>query len=95
MSRCIRVCFGICSWSSAFQKILKDITKGFDGYVNLLDDILEHGKDHTEYDKQLRAVLQRLSDHRATVNADKTVLGAGAVDFDGLRFLVFGVSPID
>jgi hypothetical protein len=60
-----------------------------------LDDILVHGKDRAEHDKRLRAVLQRLSDHHATVNADKTVLGADVVDFDGLRFSANGVSPID
>ena len=93
--RYTRLCFGICSGPSAFQKLVKDITKGLDSCVNLLDDILVHGKDRAEHDKRLRAVLQRLSDHRARVNADKSVLGTDAVDFDGLRFSANGVSPID
>jgi transposase InsO family protein len=93
--RYTRLCFGICSGPSAFQQIVKDITKGLDGCVNLLDDILVHSKDRAEHDKRLRAVLQRLSDHHATVNEDKTVLGADTVDFDGLRFSANGVSPID
>ena len=93
--RYTRSCFGICSGPSAFQKILKDITRGLDGCVNLLDNILVHAKDRAEHDKRLRAVLQRLSDHRATVNADKSVLEADVVDFDGLRFSANGISPID
>ncbi len=62
--------------------------------VNLLDDILVHGKDRDEHDKPLRAALQRLSNHHATVNADKTVLRADPVDFDGLHFSADGVRPI-
>ena len=90
-----RLCFGICSEPSAFQQIVKNITKGLDDCVNLLDAILVHGKDRAEHDKRLRAVLQRFSDYLATVNADKSILGANAVDFDGLRFSANGVSPID
>ena len=94
--RYTRLCFDICSGPSAFQQIVKDITKGLDGCVNLLDDILVHGKDRAEHDKRLRAVfLQCLSDYYAIVNADKTVLGANAVDFDSLRFSANGISLID
>ena len=90
--RYTKLCFGICCGP---QQIVRDITKGLDDCVNLLDDILVHGKDRAEHDTRLRTVLQRLPDHRATVNADKSVLGADAVDFDGLRFSANGVSPID
>ena len=71
---------------SAFKQILKHITKGLDGCVNILDDILVHSKYCAEYDKRLRAVSQRLSDLRITVNADKSVMRADAVNFDSLRF---------
>lgn len=37
-----RVRFGICSEPAAFQKIIKSITTGLDGVVNLLDDVLVH-----------------------------------------------------
>ena len=60
-----------------------------------MDDILVHGKDRAEHDKRLRAILQRLSDHRTTVNADKIILGMDAVDFDSLCFSAHGVSPIN
>ena len=39
--------------------------------------------------------MQFLYDHRNTVNADKSVLGADVVNFDGIRFSANGVSPID
>ena len=95
MFRYTRQCFGICSGPCAFQQIVKDITKSLDGCVNLLDDILVLGKDRAEHDKRLRAVLQRLSYHRVTVNVDKSLQEADAFDFDGLRFSANGVSPID
>lgn len=63
MFRYTRLCFGTCSCPSAFQQIVNDITKGLNGCINLLDNILVHGKDRAEHDKLLRAVLQRLFDH--------------------------------
>ena len=93
--RYTRLCLGICSEPNAFQQIVKDITIGLDGCVNLFDDILVHSKDRAEHDKPLRVILQHLSDHCATFNADKSVLGANAVDFDSLRFPANGVSLIN
>ena len=90
-----RLCFGLCSAPSAFQQIIKDITAGLDGVVNLLDDILIHGKTTEEHDRRLNAVLQRLSQHNATVNVEKTVLGVSEIDFDGFRFTADGVRPIE
>lgn len=89
-----RLCFGISSGPSCFQQIVRDITAGLDGVVNLLDDLLIHGRTRQEHDRRLKAVLQRLSDHHATVNADKTVLGAAELDFDGFRISADGVRPM-
>jgi RNase H-like domain found in reverse transcriptase/Integrase zinc binding domain/Integrase core domain len=61
--------------------------------VNLLDDILIYGPTRVVHDQRLRAVLQRLSDHHATVNVEKTVIGASEVDFDGFSFSAGGVRP--
>ncbi len=89
-----RLCFGISSGPSCFQQIVRGITAGLDGVVNLLDDLLIHGRTCHEHDTRLKAVLQRLSDHHATVNVDKTVLGAAELDFDGFRISADGVRPM-
>jgi hypothetical protein len=86
---------GICSGPAAFQKIIKSITVGLDGVVNLLDDVQVHGRTVQEHDKRLATVLQRLSDHQATINTDKTVLGAKSIDFDGFQITADGVRPTE
>jgi hypothetical protein len=88
-----RLCFGLCSGPSAFQKIIRTITASLEGVVNLLDDILVYGPTRAVHDQRLRAVLQRLSDHHATVNVEKTVIGASEVDFDGFSFSAGGGRP--
>jgi hypothetical protein len=45
------VCFGIFSEPAAFQKIIKSITTGHDGVVNLLDNVLVHDRIVQEYDQ--------------------------------------------
>ncbi len=40
-------------------------------------------------------MLQRLADHCATINTDKTVLGAKEIDFDGFRISAEGVRPLE
>ena len=55
---CIKVLpFGISSGSEKFQKNMSQILQGLDGVECNIDDVLVHGKDHTEHDQRLEAVL--------------------------------------
>ena len=89
-----RLTMGMCSAVSAFQKIIQHIIQDIPGSLNLLDDILVHGRTVAEHDERLRTVLQRLADHDCTVNSTKCVIGAPELNFNGHRISAAGVQPL-
>ena len=63
-----RLPFDIFSASEVFQKRLIDILGDLDSYVCLIDDVLVFGKNQTEHDTRLHAILLRLCQARVTLN---------------------------
>ena len=79
----------------------KNILHGIDGVINLLDDIVICAATKQEHDRRLEIVLKRLEAYNGPINAEKTVLGADAVDYvrhhvsvDGVRLLLSNVNAI-
>ena len=52
--------FGINSASEVFQNEIYKILQGLSGVINVSDDILVHGKNKGEHDKNLELVLKDL-----------------------------------
>ena len=44
---------------------------GLRGVANIADDLIVHGRDTEEHDKNLQCVLERLSEKQLTLNAEK------------------------
>jgi transposase InsO family protein len=86
--------FGISSGPSAYQQIARTMTAGISGCQNLLDDFLIYGRDMKEHDERLRRVLARLQKYNATLRADKCVIGANEVEFNGHRISAAGILPL-
>ena len=86
--------FGLSSGPSAFQKVVRKILEGLDGCESILDNILVHAPTMDEHDRRLRLVLQRLSDHNATIRRDKCILGASSVEFNGHTISAAGCLPL-
>ena len=55
---------------------------------NIRDDIIVHGKDHTEHDTRLKLVIKRLGECGLTLNAAKCQFS-----MDKLTFVGMVVSP--
>ena len=68
--------FGISSGSEKFQKNMSLIPQGLDG-------VLVHGKDQTEHDQRLEAVLKRLVEAGVTLNLNKCQFSTDRVKFLG------------
>lgn len=75
--------FGISSGSEKFQKNMSQILQGLDGVECKIDDVLVHGKDQTEHDQRLEAVLKRLVEAGVTLNLDKCQFITDRVKFLG------------
>ncbi len=89
-----RLPFGLASGPSAFHQVIRTILKGLDGCESILDDILVHGRGTAQHDQRLRLVLERLTQHNATVRKDKCIIGASAVEFNGHRISAVGLQPL-
>ena len=61
--------------------------------MNQRDDILIGGRNMTEHNKTLSAVLQRAEDFGITFNREKCEFGVDEIDFYGYRFTKNGLKP--
>jgi len=86
--------FGLSSVPSAYQQIIRKIIESIPAFVNILDDILVYARNMAEHDKILRLVLERLQQYNATVRADKCVIGASEVEFNGHWISAAGTLPL-
>ena len=62
---------------------MSQIFQGLDGVECNVDDVLVHGKDQTEHDQRLEAVLMGLIEAGMTLNLDKCQFSADRVKFLG------------
>ena len=84
--------FGISSAPEHFQRRMSELLTGLQGVLCQMDDILIFGKDQSEHDQRLEAVLRRIEDAGATLNPQKcefskdklTFLGH-VIDAEGIR----------
>ena len=75
--------FGISSAPELFQKRKSTILKGLEGVVCQMDDVLVFGRNVTEHDKRLMAVLIRIKEAGATLNHEKCSFGQCRIKFLG------------
>jgi len=67
-----RLMFGISSAPEKHQKIISDVIQGCTrGVANIADDLIVHGADLEEHDRNLHAVLQRLRESGLALNGEK------------------------
>ena len=78
-----RLPFGITSAPEHFQRRIAEIIEGLDGTVNLIDDILIHGRTQEEHDERLRKVLKRLEEANLTLNKEKCLFSKNKMAFLG------------
>ena len=78
-----RVCFGLSSAPSAFQKTMSSILCGLDGVQCYLDDVVVYGKTQEEHDRNLKAVYERLQKHNVQLNRKKCKESVSSLKFLG------------
>ena len=93
LKRFKRLSFGISSASEVFQNTIRQTIEGIPNVLNISDDILVHGRNLSEHNAALDALLSRLSDKGLTLNANKCEFQKTKIQFFGLVFSADGVSP--
>ena len=85
--------FGISSAPEKYQKIISDVIRGCNGVANIADDLIVHGADLEEHDRNLHAVLQRLRESGLTFNGEKFRFRLHRLTFFGNDLSSEGVVP--
>ena len=75
--------FGISSAPEHFQKRMSAILSGLNGVVCQMDDVLVFGKDKSEHDARLTAVLKFIESAGVTLNPEKCDFGQNRLKFLG------------
>ena len=87
-----RLMFGLKSAPEKYQKIVGDIISDLVGVANIADDIVVHGENLREHDKNLFKLLERLQEVGLTVNKDKCEFRVPMLTFFGQNLGKNGIS---
>ena len=68
---------------------------GLKGVANIADELVVHGQDSEERDRNLIKVLERLKERGLTVNAEKCTFRMTKVVFMGLLLTRRGIGPTE
>jgi hypothetical protein len=90
-----RVCFGLSSAPSAFQKMMSTMLSGLKGVQSYLDDLIIYGKDQAEHDRNLQAVLEILEKYGVKLNKDKCLFSRTSLNFLGHTVSASGIQVDD
>ena len=90
-----RLSFGVNAAPEKYQHIITQSMAGLQGVSNIADDLIVHGRDTEEHDKNLHSVLQRLSEKQLTLNAEKCTFRMTKVVFMGLLLSKHGIGPTE
>lgn len=88
-----RLMFGISSAPEKYQKVISDVIRGCHGVANIADDLIVHGVNLEEHDRNLHAVLQRLRESGLTLNGAKCGFRLHRLTFFGHDLSSEGVAP--
>ena len=77
--------------STVFTKLISSVLSGIDGCINVLDDIVIHGRTKNQRDKRLQLALDRLVEYHITLNPDNCELARTEIDFLGYHVSSQGV----
>lgn len=86
-----RLSFGVNAAPEKYQHIFTQTMAGLKGVANIANDLVVHGKDSEEHDRNLIKVLERLKERGLTVSAEKCTFRMTKVIFVGLLLTRHGI----
>jgi hypothetical protein len=66
-----------------YNKIIHQALSGLTGVSSIYDDIIVHGKNEEEHNRNLELLLQRIQAKGLTINVDKCHLNMPQIEFMG------------
>ena len=90
-----RLSFRVNSAPEKYQQIVSQVVSDISGVQNIADDLIVHGKNIEEHDRNLHKVLQRLEEKNLTLNPQKFQFKMDKVVFMGLLVSKYGIGPTE
>ena len=90
-----RLSFGVNSAPEKYQQIVRQAVSDINGVQNIADDLIVHGKNNEEHDRNLHRVLQRLEEKNLTLNPQKCQFRMDKVVFMGVLVSKYGIGPTE
>ena len=91
--RYMRLSFGVNSAPEKYQQIVRQVVSDINGVKNIADDLIVHGKNNEEHDRNLNRVLQRLEEKNLILNPQKCQFRMDKVVFMGRLVSKYGIGP--
>ena len=88
-----RLSFGVNASPEKYQHIVTQTMAGLKVVANIADDLVVHGQDCEEHDRNMIKVLERLKERGLTMNAEKCTFRMTKVVFMGLLLTRHGIGP--
>ena len=88
-----RLTFGVNSAQEELQHAIRETIKDINGTMNLIDDIIVHGKTQEEHDTALLNLLQCFEEKGLTLNLSKCLFSQRTLKFFGFVFSEKGMHP--
>ena len=90
-----RLSFGVNSAPEKYQQIVRQVVSDINGVQNIANDLIVHGKNNEEHDRNLHRVLQQLQEKNLTLNPQKCQFRMDKVVFMGLLVSKYGIGPTE
>ena len=90
-----RLSFRVNSAPEKYQQIVRQVVSDINGVQNIADDLIVHGKNNEEHDRNRHRVLQRLQEKNLTLNPQKCQFRMDKVVFMGLLVSKYGIGPTE
>ena len=80
-----RLIFEISCTPEMYQRVLRQVLKGFEGVRNIHDDIIVHEKTAEQHDTRLEKALERIQEKGLTLNKEKFKFRKYEIEFMGSK----------
>lgn len=88
-----RLPFGLCCSQDEFQRRMEETFGDIDGVGVIADDLVVSGKNKTDHDQNLRAVMQRAREKNIRFNLQKSVFESSSIPYFGHVISAQGIQP--
>ena len=78
-----RLSFGVNSVPEKYQQIVRQVVSDINGVQNIANDLIVHGKNNEEHDRNLHRVLQQLQEKNLALNPQKVSIQDGQGSLHG------------